>query len=234
MRCASCGHENPDRAKFCLDCGSRFSLLCASCGTELPPSAKFCLECGEPAARPAAAAGAVAPSITPPTSFASGRYRIQRFLGEGAKKRVYLATDTRLSREVALAVIKTEGLDDEGRIRVRREAEAMGRLGDHPNIVTVYDVAEEQGQIFLVAQYMAGGDLEGRLRVAQNRRLPLEETLGLAEQVCRALEHAHTRGVIHRDLKPGNIYLAEDGTARLGDFGLALSLDRTRLPLGEW
>jgi class 3 adenylate cyclase/tRNA A-37 threonylcarbamoyl transferase component Bud32 len=105
----------------------------------------------------------------------------------------------------------------------------MGRLGDHPHIVTVYDIGEDDGQLHIVSHYMSGGDLEAHLQAAENRRLSVDEILRIAEELCRALEHAHTRGVIHRDLKPGNIWLAEDGTARLGDFGLALSLDRSRL-----
>ena len=76
MRCASCGHDNPDRAKFCLDCGARFSLLCSRCGTELPPSARFCLECGEPAAQVSAPPGVAEPPSAFPTSFASGRYQV--------------------------------------------------------------------------------------------------------------------------------------------------------------
>jgi len=73
---------------------------------------------------------------------------VKRFLGEGGKKRVYLADDTRLRRDVAISLIKTEGLDAAGLARVRREAQAMGRLGDHPNVVTVYDIGEEAGDHF--------------------------------------------------------------------------------------
>jgi class 3 adenylate cyclase/tetratricopeptide (TPR) repeat protein len=154
---------------------------------------------------------------------------VKRFIGEGAKKRVYLVRDERLDRDVAFALIKTEGLDEAGRTRVRREAQAMGRLGDHPHVVTVHDISEDEGQLYIVSQYMSGGDLEAHLQAAENRRLTIDETLRIAEELCRALEHAHARSVIHRDLKPGNIWLAEDGTAKLGDFGLGLSLDRSRL-----
>jgi len=77
-----------------------------------------------------------------PTSFANGRYEVKRFLGEGGKKRVYLAQDTLLDREVAFALIKTEGLDEVSRTRITREAQAMGRLGSHPHIVTVFDLGD--------------------------------------------------------------------------------------------
>ncbi|MGH3118791.1 MAG: serine/threonine protein kinase, partial [Gaiellales bacterium] len=79
-----------------------------------------------------------------PDSFAGGRYQVKRFLGEGGRKRAYLAHDARLDRDVAIAVIKTEGLDDSVRERVLREAQAMGRLGDHSHIVTAFDVGEEE------------------------------------------------------------------------------------------
>jgi class 3 adenylate cyclase len=105
----------------------------------------------------------------------------------------------------------------------------MGQLGDHPHAVTVYDVAEENGQLFIVSQYMTGGDLEVYLRESEGRRLPLLEALRIADQIAQALEHAHGRSVIHRDVKPGNIWLAADGTACLGDFGLALALGQSRL-----
>jgi class 3 adenylate cyclase len=162
---------------------------------------------------------------------------VQRFLGEGGRKRVYLAHDGRLDRDVAIAVIKTEGLDEAGLARVRREAQAMGRLGDHPHVVTVFDIGDEDGQPYIVSQYMAGGDLEGLLQQAENRRLSINQAVLIANQIRQALEHAHSRGIIHRDLKPGNIWLTEAPsaasgqaqTAKLGDFGLAVALDRSRV-----
>ncbi len=84
-----------------------------------------------------------------PSSFANGRYQVKRFLGEGGKKKVYLAQDTLLDREVAFALIKTEGLDEVSRSRITREAQAMGRLGSHPHIVTVFDLGDHEGQVSL-------------------------------------------------------------------------------------
>jgi len=178
-----------------------------------------------------AAKATCTPPAAPRRIFSRGRYQISRPLGEGGKKRVYLAHDTRLERDVALAIVKTQGLDDAGRARILREARAMGRLGDHPHIVTVYDVGEEGGEPFIVCQYMAGGSLEDLLRESGKRHLPLEKMISIGEQICRALEHAHTCGVIHRDLKPANVWMTKDGTAKLGDFGLALALDRSRLTM---
>jgi serine/threonine protein kinase len=163
-----------------------------------------------------------APSPALPSSFAGGRYTVQRFLGEGGRKRVYLAHDTKLDRDVAFAVVKTEGLDESGVARVKREAQAMGRLGDHPHIVTVFDIGEEPGAgglggPYIVSQYMAGGDIDRLLAASPNRQLPVEDAIRMAEQVCDGLDHAHSRGIIHRDLKPGNLWLTDDGTAKIGD-----------------
>ncbi|TME73770.1 MAG: serine/threonine protein kinase, partial [Chloroflexi bacterium] len=110
-----------------------------------------------------------------PTSFAAGRYGVKALLGEGGQKRVYLAHDTRLERDVALALIKTEGLDEAALARVRGEASAMGRLGEHPHIVTIYDVGEEAGQTYIVSQYMAGGSVDELLSRAESHRLPIAE-----------------------------------------------------------
>jgi len=102
VNCSACGHENREGSRFCEECGAPFAVRCARCDTELPGKAKFCPECG--AAR--AGAPAEAPAPRAPISFASGRYRVKRLLGEGAKKRVYLARDERdTAWQVASAVI---------------------------------------------------------------------------------------------------------------------------------
>jgi tetratricopeptide (TPR) repeat protein len=164
-----------------------------------------------------------------PTSFASGRYEVKRFLGEGGKKKVYLAHDNQLDRDVAFALIKTEGLDEAARERVTREAQAMGRLGSHPHIVTVFDIGDHNGQPYLVLPLLPGGDIEGVIEEAPGHRLPLERALKIAIDTCNGLEFAHAKGIIHRDLKPGNVWLAEDERAMIGDFGLAVAVDRSRL-----
>jgi tetratricopeptide (TPR) repeat protein len=169
------------------------------------------------------------PSSPEPTSFAGSRYQVKQLLGEGGKKKVYLVHDNTLDRDVAFALIKTEKLDDEARTRIRREAQAMGRLGDHPNIVTVYDFGDHEGQPYIVLPVMSGGDVEGLIEKAPEHRLPLEQAIGIAKSVCQGLEFAHAKGIIHRDLKPGNVWLSADGTAKIGDFGLAVAVDLSRL-----
>jgi tetratricopeptide (TPR) repeat protein len=178
----------------------------------------------EPSAKP--------PTTTPPaqpTSFANGRYTVTKFLGEGGKKKVYLARDSRLDRDVAFALIKTEGLDEASRVRVQREAEAMGRLGAHPHIVTVFDIGEEDGQPYLVLPVLGGGDVEGVIEKAPENKLTIERAVKIALDTCLGLEFAHSKGIVHRDLKPGNVWLTEDGRAMIGDFGLAVAVDKSRL-----
>jgi class 3 adenylate cyclase len=183
-----------------------------------------------PVAGPPRSEPSPAPAASPlPATLGGGRYRVNRFLGEGARKRVYLARDTSLDSDVAVAVVKTEGLDAEGLIRVRREAQAMGRLRDHPNIVPVFDIGQDGSRPYIVSQLLEGGSVDDRLRELEAHKLPIAEALRIGLQVAEALEHAHSLGIVHRDLKPGNVWLARDGTAKLGDFGLAVTLDQSRL-----
>jgi serine/threonine protein kinase len=102
----------------------------------------------------------------------------------------------------------------------------MGRLGDHPNIVTIHDVGDDNGQPYIISQYMAGGAVD-----ALGLPLTAARTLEIAKGVCRGLAHAHANGVVHRDLKPGNVWLSADGTAKIGDFGLAVALQQSRLTM---
>ena len=108
-----------------------------------------------------------------------------------------------------------------------REARAMGRL-THPHIVSVFDMGENDGQPYLVQELMGGGDVEGLIEKAGGA-LPLAQVLEVGIATCRGLEYAHGQGVVHRDLKPGNVWLTADGTAKIGDLGLAVTLGQTRL-----
>ena len=240
MQCPACSQENPPEARFCIACGQGLGRVCPTCGTESPAHARFCMACAAPldsssapgaAPVPTPAVPAQNPTIPArqPDSFADGRYQVKRFLGEGGKKKVYLAHDTTLDRDVAFALIKTEGLDDTSRQRIQRKAQAMGRLGSHPHIVTVFDLGEERNQPYMVTELMGGGDVEGLIEDAEGHRLLLEQAVNIAQETCRGLEFAHSRGIVHRDMKPDNVWLTTDGVAKIGDFGLAVSLDRSRL-----
>jgi len=230
MECPSCGAQNPDDAAFCGSCGSPLvsEVPCPRCGRSNPRDLKFCRGCGVRLAE-AHMPSIAQPGAALPGPLGGGRYTIKSFLGEGGRKRVFLAADSRLERDVAIAMIKTEGLDEQGLARVGREAQAMARLGDHPNIVTVYDIGEENAITYLVCQYMSGGSVEDLIQRSDGKGIGLEESARIGVQVARALDHAHQRGVVHRDVKPGNVWLTEDGVAKLGDFGLAVALDRSRL-----
>ena len=141
--------------------------------------------------RPSVAEVMPATDTEAPTSFADGRYTVSRFLGEGGKKKVYLAHDSTLDRDVAFAVIKTEGLDEVGRERVRREAQAMGRMGTHPCIMPIYDYGEEDGNPYMVQPVMGGGDVEELIEDADGP-LPLEQAIRIATQTAQGLVFAHS------------------------------------------
>jgi len=207
VRCPSCGNPNREEARFC-----------DSCGTRLQPHST------ERAEEQAVAA---VPSDAP--ELVASRYRVERFLGRGARKRVYAARDTEAGgREVAVAVFDTEGMQETVLARARREAQAMSKLGEHPHIVRVLDAGEDGGVPYIVSEYVAGGAVEALLEQCEGRQLELERALRIAADACRALEHAHARGIVHRDLKPANVWLDADGSARLGDFGLAATDRRSR------
>ncbi len=203
MRCPSCEQDNPSEAAFCMRCGSKLTAVCGQCGRSSPPDAAHCIGCGRSLDADAPSPTSTTPTPAPalPASFASGRYQVQRFIGEGGKKRVYLAHDRNLDRDVAIALIKSEGLTEEGIARVQREGQAMGQLGDHPHIVTAYDAGEEAGQHYIVMEYMAGGDLEALLRSNDGEGLQLQDALRIGDEVCQALEHAHGCEVLTR-LRP--------------------------------
>ena len=160
-------------------------------------------------------------------SVESGRFEIIRPIGRGAMKDVHLARDTILGRDVALAVLRAEELDDALVERAMREVQALARLGDHPHIVTVHDTGEHDGRPYFVCQYLSGGSLRDLVR--SRGRLDAGEAARLASDVCDALAHAHAAGIVHRDVKPGNVLLDQRGHALLGDFGIAAAVDRTRL-----
>jgi len=144
-------------------------------------------------------------------------YKIIEKLGAGGQGEVYLAEDSRLDRKVALKILP-QHLSERAELRERfeREARAVSSL-NHPHICTLYDIGEQDGIHYLVMEHLVGETLEARL---SKGALPLEQTLEYAIQIADALDKAHRQGVVHRDLKPGNIMLVKSG-AKLLDFGLA-------------
>lgn len=147
-----------------------------------------------------------------------GRYEIKAELGRGGMATVYRAYDPSFDREVAIKVLPREFLHDpQFRDRFQREIKTIARL-EHPAIVPVYDVGEEDGMPFFVMRYMSGGSLSDWIR---RERFSLEHTAHIIEKIAQALTYAHGRGIIHRDLKPDNILFDDNGEPFISDFGVA-------------
>ncbi|HEY1381524.1 MAG TPA: serine/threonine-protein kinase [Gemmataceae bacterium] len=147
-----------------------------------------------------------------------GRYEVVRELGRGGMGVVYLAHDPRLKRPVALKMIlAAEYAGPEVRLRFQTEAETVARLR-HPNIVPIYEVGEQEGRPFIALEFLDGGSLGER---TGGQPQPPRVAAELVRTLALALDHAHRQGVVHRDLKPGNVLLAADGTPKVTDFGLA-------------
>jgi len=156
-------------------------------------------------------------------TIAAGRYRVEQVLGHGGMAVVYLARDEELHRPVAVKVLAEHLAGDESfRERFLREARLAARLS-HPNIVQVYDAGETDGKPFIVMEYIEGRTL------AESGRLSSDEAAALAVQACAGLQHAHDAGLVHRDVKPGNLLLREDGVLKIADFGIARAAETTRL-----
>ncbi len=160
-----------------------------------------------------------------------GRYEIVRELGRGAMGVVFKARDPLIGRSVAVKTI-TAGVANNPDLleRFHREAKSAGLL-QHPNIVTVYELSESDGSPFIAMEYLEGESLEQV--IARRLPLPLAQKLGYFVQACRAFDYAHSRGVVHRDIKPGNIMITTDGAVKVVDFGIARIMDTSKTQTGS-
>ena len=152
----------------------------------------------------------------------AGRYELEKLVGSGGMSNVFRAHDRLLERTVALKILHEQYTRDEDYVeRFRREARAVAQL-THPNIVTVIDRGEQEGRQFIVFEYIDGENLK---ELSNRGPLEVREAIRLSLQVARALSFAHERGLVHRDVKPQNVLLNDDGQAKVTDFGIARSLD---------
>jgi serine/threonine-protein kinase len=153
----------------------------------------------------------------------SGRYRIDNEIGSGGMSTVYCAFDETLERQVALKIMHSDMSTDEASLeRFRREARTVAQLS-HPHVVMVIDAGEDQGHPYIVFEHVRGETLKERVR--RDGALPIAEAVAYAIEIGRALQAAHERGLVHRDVKPQNVLIDEEGRAKVTDFGIALGLD---------
>ena len=151
----------------------------------------------------------------------NNRYELEQKIGEGGMARVYRGRDMRLNRAVAIKVLHSHYAVDAGFLqRFHHEAQAAANLR-HPNIVDVYDVGQDGDVHYIVMEYVAGSDLKSL--ILRNGPLPVEQAVAIGEAVASGLEAAHRVGMIHRDIKPQNIIVGEQGNVKITDFGIAKS-----------
>jgi serine/threonine-protein kinase len=163
------------------------------------------------------------------TLLGGGRYRLQRVLGHGGMASVYLAQDSALERTVAIKVVSEAfAADVDARRRLVREARLAARLS-HPNIVRIYDIDAVDERPYLVLEHVDGPTLAEEL--GRRGRLPPAEVARIGRQVSAGLAHAHTAGLVHRDVKSRNLLCAGDGTVKIADFGIARAADSTEITL---
>jgi hypothetical protein len=231
LTCSGCGNDLGFGNRFCPHCGA--GVLCTICGQRLLEPDGFCAECGirahstaelessSPGTEPGSGWGEVVQRLRRATL---GEFQIGPELGRGGMAAVFLAHEISLDRKVAIKVMSPGLLMDEGSAdRFRREAITIAHL-NHPNIVSVHSVRQAEGLHFFVMRYIRGRSLEHVIQ--QAGKLPVPVVRSILYQVASALTYAHRSGVVHRDVKPANILIDEDGNAFVTDFGIAKVADQ--------
>ena len=216
MLCPNCGRDTPNEP-LCVNCGLPLRRACPQCGEVTTPDAAACSRCGTQLGPTPSNSSTQFPGF-----FGGGRYVLKELLGEGGRKRVYLAHDTALDRDVALALIKTEDMDDAAKTRITSDVQSMGHLSSYDNIVSVFNYGEQEEQLFLITELMTGGSVETLLEQSSDHRVSIKRAIAIARDVSKGLEFAHSHDILHLNLKPSHVLMAEDGMAAISDFGLAL------------
>jgi serine/threonine protein kinase/Flp pilus assembly protein TadD len=202
MKCNQCQHENPDD-----------TLYCGKCGTQLPPPGEI--------SAPTKTIETPKEELTTGSTFAD-RYQIIEELGKGGMGKVYKVMDTKIKEKIALKLLKPEIASDNKTIERFSNELKFSRKIRHENVCQMYDLNEEQGTHYITMEYVHGEDLKRLIR--KMGQMSAGQAISLAKQVCEGLTEAHKLGVVHRDLKPQNIMVDEEGKARIMDFGIARSL----------
>jgi serine/threonine protein kinase len=198
------------------------AIKCPKCNADNPDTKQFCGDCGTPL-KPSKDASVTKTIQKPAKGFKKDtviakKYKIIKKIGEGGMGVVYKVKDTRLDRTVSLKFLPPElTSDEEAKKRFIQEAKAAAAL-EHPNICTVYEVDEADGQTFIAMSYIEGQSLKDELK---DGPLEIDEAKDIAIQIAEGLKEAHEKGIIHRDVKPANIMLTKRGQAKITDFGLA-------------
>ena len=231
-RCPACAREIPPDKDSCPACGAGLDDSFAETRrlAESPPPARAKSGDGQQARGQSASATPSHDSLGRgrfvPGTMLAGRYRIVSLLGRGGMGEVYQAEDLKLEQPVALKFLP-ESLSADGAALARLYREVrVARQISHRNVCRVYDIGESEGQHFISMEYVKGEELSSLLR--RIGRLPADKAVEVARQLCAGLAAAHEAGVLHRDLKPGNVMLDERGNVRVTDFGLALLAEELR------
>jgi serine/threonine protein kinase/tetratricopeptide (TPR) repeat protein len=203
IKCPKCYSENPETKQFCADCGTQL----------LPPQNR----------PPVLTETLQTPvhELTTGSTFA-GRYQVIEELGHGGMGRVYKVQDTDIKEKVALKLLRPEiTLDKEAVERFSNELK-LARKISHRNVCRMFDLGRAEGTTFITMEFVPGEDLKSFIH--RSKQLNIGTSISIAKQVCEGLEEAHRLGVVHRDLKPGNLMIDKDGDAKIMDFGIARSL----------
>jgi serine/threonine protein kinase/Tol biopolymer transport system component len=201
------------------------AIKCPKCQTENSADSKYCRECATPIAQPDIQQGSFTKTLeTPREPLARGmlfarRYEIIEALGAGGMGEVYRVEDKKVGQEVALKLIKSEVAANKRAIERFRQELITARMISHRNVCRMFDLGEDKGTYFITMEYVPGEDLRSFLR--RSKHLSIATAVDVAKQVAEGLAEAHRLGVVHRDLKPGNVMIDREGNARIMDFGIA-------------
>src|SRR5712671_4200076 len=222
--CGRCLTENPDTSRFCGSCAAPLngSSDASMIPTEASPTART-------PSRPRPISSASDSSEDGrflPGTLLGDRYRIISLLGAGGMGEVYRATDLRLGQAVALKFLPEETSRDPKTLARFHNEVRIARQVAHPNVCRVFDIGEVEGFSYLSMEYVDGEDLHSLLR--RIGRLPPDKAVEIARKLCAGPAAAHDKGVLHRDLKPGNVMIDGRGRAKITDFGLAVGVEDAR------